>query len=126
MTPFAYLAQFKWGDWFRMLWSVSITAAMGVLTADTLTRVFGAREYTPRQLLIMAGVTAVGAAANFVQKNPWPERAVAIALLPGVHTQEDVHLIAKATSPGTVPTKETAAAIMAEAQTNGGNGGGSG
>lgn len=43
---------------------------------------------------------------------PSVSRAVDIALLPGVHTQDEVKRIVKATDPGTVPSPETAAAIL--------------
>lgn len=99
-----------------MIWSVGLSAGMGALVANPIASVVGAMQFTPRQLGIMAGSLALVAIANFVQKNPWPERAVSIALLPGVHTPEDVKLVMKSTSPGVVPTKEHAAAIIADAK----------
>jgi hypothetical protein len=116
MSFVSYLSGFKWGDWFRMLISAGVSAAASVIAANPIASIVGAIQFTPRQLAIMAASVAAVAIANFLQKNPWPEREVSLALIPGVHTQEQVQILAKSTSPGTIPTKETAAAIIAEAK----------
>ncbi len=76
----------------------------------------GAQQFTPRQLGIMALSAAIVAVAGILRKSPLPDRAIAVALLPGVHTPEQVAEVLKATAPGTIPTPEVAKAILSPAE----------
>lgn len=60
-------------------------------------------------LMILASVFG----GVFGVTSPAASQAVGIALLSGVHTQEDVKKIQTVTASGTVPTPEVAAAILA-------------
>lgn len=102
----------NWSDWLYMLLSTAISAAAMVIAANPLATVIGAPAFTPRQLGIMALSAAVVAVAGKLQRSPLPARRESVALLSGVHTSADVDKIMKATEPGTVPSKEVAAAIL--------------
>lgn len=114
MGFFKNLGSLRWNDWIRSLLSAGISAAASTLAANPIAQVLGAQEFTPRQLGIMAFSAAVVAMAGILQKTPLPSRDLAIALLPGVHTPEQVEMISKATAPGVVPSPAAAAAIIAE------------
>lgn len=113
MSLFSDLGSLKWGDWFYTLLSAGIGAAATTLAANPIANLAGAPDFTPRQLIILACSSAVVAMAGVLRKSPLPDRAVAIALLQGVHTPAQVEQIASATAPGVVPSAAVAAAILA-------------
>lgn len=105
------LSSLGWESWLRSLFAAGISAATGTIAANPLAAVFGTQQFTGRQLAIMAASSAIVAMAGILKKSPLPDRKIAIALLPGVHTTEQVEQIAQATT-GAVPTAEVAAAIL--------------
>jgi len=110
------LSELGWASWLRSLLGAGISAAASAIAANPIATVMGAQAFTPRQLWIMALSSALVAMAGILQKSPLPDRKVAIALLPGVHTAEEVEVVSKATSPGRTPTAEEAAAILGKDQ----------
>lgn len=112
MSIFEDLSELSWGAWIRSLLTAGISSAASVVAANPLAVAMGTPEFTPKQLAILALAAAIVAMAGVLQKSPLPDRKLAIALLPGVHTPEQVERISKATGSG-VPTKEVAAAIIA-------------
>lgn len=109
--PFG-LGELKWSEWLYSLLAAGISAAAATITANPIAQVFGAHQFTARQLGVMALSSAVVAMAAVLRKSPLPDRKVAIALLAGVHTEAEVNQIVAATAPGTVPTQAVAAAIL--------------
>jgi len=110
------MASLKWGEWLYTLFAAGISAAASTVAANPIAYIFGAQQFTPRQLLIMALSSALVAMAGILRKSPLPDRAIAIALLPGVHTPEEVEKIASVTAPGVTPTAAVAAAILDKPQ----------
>jgi len=102
----------KWADWIRPIIAAGISSAAAVFASNPFASLLGAQQYTPRQLAINALAVGLTAMAGVLVKSPLPQRAVDIALLPGVHTRGDVDKILSTTAPGTVPTPEIAAAIL--------------
>lgn len=112
MTILSDLSSLGWGPWLRTLFGAGISAAATVIAANPLASVVSAQQFTPRQLGIMAASAAIVAMAAVLRKSPLPDRSVAVALLPGVHTTADVEKVVAGTAPGTVVTPEVAAAIL--------------
>lgn len=86
------------GGWFATLgtWAAGLTPlAMGGLLGILGSQIVGILGIVP----------------------PSAVRAVDIALLPGVHTQEEVAIVSKATAGGAIPTPMEAAAIIADIPT---------
>ena len=110
------MEKLKWSEWVYTLIAAAISAAASTVVANPLASAIGAQQFTPRQLGILALSSAIIAVAGILRKSPLPDRAVAVALLPGVHTTEDVGKVLSATASGTVPSPEVAAAILAEPQ----------
>lgn len=106
----------KWGEWFYTLLSAAISSAASTVLANPIALATGTQQFTVRQLGILASGAAVVAIAGILKKSPLPDRAVQIALLPTVHTREQVKQVMRATSPGTVPTPADAAEIIAKAK----------
>ena len=106
------LSDLNWRDWIRSLLSAGISATASTITANPIASMLGAHPFTARQLGVMSLSSAVVAMAAVLRKSPLPDRKIAIALLPGVHTQEDVKKIEEATAPGTIPSSSVAAAIL--------------
>jgi hypothetical protein len=112
MNTLSDLQSLSWGAWLYTIAAAGVSAAATAITANPIASVLGAQQFTPRQLGIMALSAAVVAIAGVLRKSPLPDRTVAIALQPGVHTQAQVDQVMKATAPGTVPTPEVTAAIL--------------
>ena len=111
---FADFKSLKWADWLYTLIAAGISAAATTVTANPLMSLAGTQQLTPRQLGVLSGLSAIVAMAGILKKSPLPDRALAIALLPGVHTEADVTKVLSAPAPGTVTSKEVATTILAE------------
>lgn len=112
MSILSDLGNLKWGQWLYTLIAAGISAGASVIVSNPLATLFGAQQYSPRQLGINAGAMALVAMAGILKKSPLPDRKVEIALLPGVHTMAEVNTVDKATGPGVIPTPEIAAAAL--------------
>jgi hypothetical protein len=113
MSIFADLSSLKWSEWLYTIISAAIGAAATTIAANPLASVLGAQQFTPRQLGILAASSALVAVAGVLRKSPLPDRALAIALQPGVHTEAQVQKVLDQTAPGSVPSPEVTAAILA-------------
>lgn len=115
------IGDLKWGTWLYTLLGAGISAAATTLAANPLAAVLGAQIFSPRQLAILAGSSAIVAMAGILKKSPLPDRRIDIALLSTVNTRADVALVAKNTEPGTIPSAAVAADIIQDNRTGGGN-----
>jgi hypothetical protein len=112
MSLLSEVRTLRWADWIRPILAAGISGGSSVFVSNPIADIIGAQHYSPRQLALQALALALTAMGGVLMKSPLPQRAVGIALLPGVHTQGEVDTILKATAPGTVPTPEVAAAIL--------------
>lgn len=112
MSITSAVGSMSWVDWLKGIITAAVSSAATVLSANPVATMIGAQTFTGRQLAIMAGSAAIVAVANFLRTSPLPAQRESVALLPGVHTTEQVDKIVNATAPGVVPTKEVAAAIL--------------
>lgn len=112
MSVQSWLDQWNWGAWLKALLAPAISAGLTPFAANPIATLIGAVQFTPRQLAMGAVAMFITTLTGVWQKRPFPDRRVAIAVLRGVHTVDEVDKIDKATAPGTVVTPEIAAAIL--------------
>jgi len=124
MSVWTDLRDLKWMDWLYMVIGAAISAASSsvvtVLTANPIATLFGAPQFTPRQLMVFTGWSALSAAliavGGILKKSPLPDReqrrAIDIAVLPGIRNAGEVDTVMKETNPGTVVSADVAAAIL--------------
>lgn len=108
---FSKLSQMGVGAWLYTIFAAGIAAFTGAITTNSVMAMVGSNPLSPRQLGIVAAYSAVWAMAGVLHTSPLPSRKTQIALLPGVHSMEQVDAIA-ANVTG-VPSPAVASAIIA-------------